>query len=718
MGGDYKLENIGPFRGGFGERNDQELVKLLEDLPRLLQDRDVCQLISVGRHYGYILATDKGHLHIKAFGPQNLIKDWIDHSRGTKAYRTFLAAQHLVLNGVGTPEPVAFLERWAGKRLEESYLLTEYVGNISTFKDELNWLFQEDPDCSALMSLIETVACAIAQMHKAGFLHNDLGNQNILLRRIAPRKWGDVMFVDLNRGRIHKSLSDRQRARDISRIYLPSDILRVFKEMYFSDVPTPEFQRWESHYRNRYAFHSATRRMRHPIRYGIMQRSKDVLPYPPEKEMWIWDTRSVQPINVMRPRDRNRQRKLRHLLSMGKDALLSAPAVKVKYRELVKSAFSREIPLTGKVGVALEPAIGDEDREISLLQELGRIPVQVRVYAHKPEKERDRSIAFAKRLKQVGHSVNIALLQDRKSAAEPARWKAFLEQVLPQIEGTAEAAEVCHAVNRVKWGIWDFEEHRRMMEAVADARSLCPSVRLTGPAAIDFEYLRVMSALKRLPENFSFDVLSHHLYVDRRGAPENRQGSFSLLEKCALLRAVGAVSGRCGDEVWISEVNWPILGTGIYSPVNSPYVSPGQRYGDPSVNETDYAVFMLRYLLISLCSGMIDRVYWWRLVSRGFGLVDDSEASAWRKRPAFEALKRLLEYFDGAVFLGKERTEPGDYILRFAGNGGRKFEIMWSVSENKSILKKMGDIGLNLLTGVEEKLSDQVLLAVPRIVRS
>ena len=172
---------------------------------------------------------------------------------------------------------------------------------------------------------------------------------------------------------------------------------------------------------------------------------------------------------------------------------------------------------------------------------------------------------------------------------------------------------------------------------------------------------------------------SHHLYVDRRGAPENPQGPFATLEKCALARAIAGWTQGCEDRLVLSEVNWPLAGAGVYSPVNSPYDTPGPRQNDPSVSEDEYAAYMIRYLLITLCSGMADRVYWWRLVARGFGLIDDSNPNAWRPRPAFHVLATFLANVGNAAFL--QRLEQGGAIWhQFQSPHGREIWIGYSPS--------------------------------------
>jgi len=677
--------SIGRYTGVITDRyRDAGFVEQLSSLEELLGNED-SQIISSGRNSNIRITLECGgrplEIAVKAFGRQFMIKDRIDEKRGSKARRTWLAASFLAGKGVGTPPPIGFLECWKGSKLDESYYLCEYQRGISSFKHELIRLFAENPECERFMTLMQCVAEAVRAMHEAGFQHCDLGNQNILLRRREDGSWGDVQFIDLNRGSIKGALSLRERARDISRIYLPSDLLRVFKEMYFAPkIPPGEFLKCEESCRKRYALHCSTRWLRHPVRTlrgKKAERSKS--DYPGEKDMWIWDERSGQPISVMRSKDKLRHYGLSRPFHIAAAAVSRVLPVWNEYSALLKTCYQAPVKLAGRIGVSLNPRAGTADREIALFKELGTVPAFVRFYAHETEKDWSFLAHMVKTLHGEGHPVSVALVQDRKSVLDPGKWAFFVSSVLERINGNVDSVEIGHAINRVKWGIWNFKEHRRLVDAIAGIVERYPDIRFIGPAVIDFEYPFLMAALDDVPEKLHLGALSSHLYVDRRGAPENRQGRFSALEKFALLRAIARSSRTCDDRVVVTEVNWPLRGTGVYSPVGSPYESPGPRFNDPSVSEDEYADYMLRYLLMAVCSGMVDRVFWWRLVARGYGLVDDRDAQNWRKRPAYQALKYFLSVAGMAEFVEKPAADiEGVHFVMFNLQDGRKMCMAYS----------------------------------------
>jgi hypothetical protein len=87
---------------------------------------------------------------------------------------------------------------------------------------------------------------------------------------------------------------------------------------------------------------------------------------------------------------------------------------------------------------------------------------------------------------------------------------------------------------------------------------------------------------------------------------------------------------------------------------------------------------MLRYLLIAICSGIVERVFWWRLAAFGYGLVDDSDAEQWRERPAYKMLKEFLAWVGAATF--EKRLELGDkgaVAFEFS-ESGKKFWLAYT----------------------------------------
>lgn len=671
---------VGPWRGAIAPdfRNPAFLARL-ESIREWTAGPEAV-VLSTGRNRNVkAVAPNADHpieLAIKRFGTQSGLKDRIDRFRGSKARRSWLAACALRERGIGTPTPVGYLEHWNGARLDESYVITLYQPGLISFKDALIRLFNEEPICEKFIVLMQAVADAVRAMHEAGFMHRDLGNQNILLRPTASPTGDDILFVDLNRARWQDApLSMDQRARDLSRIWLPSDLLRVFLDMVMGDQPSAALLKRERFHRKAYALIADTRHLRHPLRTRKnRRRSPAPAVYPSGKDMWIWDEKSAQAISALRRKDRKRHFTLCRHAAIAWPALLDARSVWREYRALQAACWQEPVAMKDRVGMAVEPRPATWDRECALLRALGTLPVMIRFYCHETPAAWTFAAEAVRQLHRNGHAVSIALVQDRRAVKDATVWRHFAEQVLSPVADIVDRVEIGHAINRVKWGLWDIEDYRRLLTGMVAAARPWPHLKFTGPAVIDFDLPHVMAALRAVPEPLRFDALSHHGYVDRRGAPENRQGPFSALDKFALTRAIARQSPHCADRLIVSEVNWPLRGTGVWSPVGSPYESPWPRRNDPSVSEDEYADFMLRYLALALCSGMVERVYWWRLVARGFGLVDDTDAARWRERPAYRMLKTFLDLLGDSVFIG-QHTRPVNAEPARAASAARRQDL-------------------------------------------
>ena len=190
--------------------------------------------------------------------------------------------------------------------------------------------------------------------------------------------------------------------------------------------------------------------------------------------------------------------------------------------------------------------------------------------------------------------------------------------------------------------------------------------KIVGPGVIDFELYATCIALD-WPENpVRFDAVTSLLYVDRRGAPENRQAGLDAVGKATLLRATIATSRHGDRESWITEVNWP-LHEGPHSPA-------GRHV---AVSEEAQASYLARYYLLMLGSGMVERVYWWQLVARGYGLADRGDRAALRRRPAWHALAFLARDARGCRALGPLPSHEPPLRVHAFERAGRRDTGWW-----------------------------------------
>lgn len=544
--------------------------------------------------------------------------------------------------------PVARLLAWAESTTGQVVLFYEQIPHSRTLYEALLFHYYEQPLCSELMQLLQVVADAVRCLHQSGWKHGALELSAVLVTGETPGQWERAVFRNL-RGGSHPGegpLPARERGLDVAGIELPSDLRRIFNEMQYAPehVPKAFFEGLD-----------AARSQAHSHRLPLDHLDR---PLPSEKDIWIWDDRSMQAIPSLRSRDKRKYYRKRDLGPMAGAALKYGPRLRREKRKILEEAWSGPVELEGTLGISLNLEPDRFEQERRWLEPLGAMPLLVRLYHHETEANQRFAVDAVRRLQAEGHLVTVALVQDRCAVTQPTSWQRFVERTAGALSGFVEGFEVGHAINRVKWGFWDVPEYKAFLEPFLNWKDRFPQIPLMGPAGIDFEFPRILPMLNQWPAG-SLSAYSHHLYVDRRGAPENTQSGYDLEAKLAYARAIARIHPACEERVVVSEVNWPLSGTGVWSPVGSPYESPGERTGDPSVDEETYAAYMRRYILIALCSGLADRVYWWNLVAHGFGLVDDRHAEGWRPRPAYHAFKELVDLFRGSRFEKRTSTPEG-----------------------------------------------------------
>ncbi len=621
---------------------------------------------------------------IKVFKRQSWWKDRYDKKNKSKAERSYRAACYLQSHNIGTPQPIAWLERWEKNRLIESYYICRYE-DAPSFREVLADILWDKRDNEPLMEILHHLVPAIRAMHDAGFMHGDMGNQNILLPQSANGEWLAPQFIDLNRSKIFPGTpGNRERAKDLARIALPGAYMKIVKMIYSQHQhPDPALDKLEQKLRDQFWRHRRNSKWRHPIRHWKNSRKATGRPlYPEPKDVWLWDEKTAQPMITLGRKEKHQYRNTRYVLSMVWQGICALPGIYTRYRKLLTESYRQPVVMNNRIGVALHPHSDYIETELALLDQLGNPPVLIRFCHHESEADWIKGIELVERLHRKGIQVMLAILQDRRALLQPETWSTFLNLIVRKLGDKTSYIEITHASNRMKWGIWNSREYRQLLQPALDLKKQFPHIKITGPACIDFEYLPVVAALGALPSDVKLDALSHLLYVDRRGAPENKQGYFSSLEKSALLKALACWSPHTNDKVIISEVNWPVKHTGIWSPIGCPYETPNWRRDQPGENDQDYANYMLRFLAITLCSGHIEQVFWWRLSAHGYGLVDDQDN--FRLRPAFNALQFFLERFGTATFERKHDSGEGTYLLEFT-NRGQHLVMAWCTAGEQSL---------------------------------
>lgn len=677
----FQQVGVGPFAGKL--RRDVSTDGLDELIARWQENPE--EVIAKGRHRVIRYSLGEIPVAVKIFGQQSKLKDRADASRGSKASRSFEAARFLHQGGVHTPEPIGYLDHWEGQRLQRSLFITRYLPGLTDLRSYLAALYRKPgADIHDLNDILLHISAAIRKMHDLGFIHRDLGNQNLEFT-VDSSGFGPVQVIDLNRGRILDNPTLQQRAIDLSRLTLPPELVQVFARMYWQKPVPEEFRKALVKARSRFHLWQKSRQLRRPLKHRKAKRTKPSV-YPDLKDLWVWHYKSAQASILTDRKARKKLRTLGDSLKIASRILVAAPKVLRDYRDLKNEAFGQPVEMSGRMGMSIEAVEMPLEPQLELLRELPcRIPILVRYAHHQGPEGWQKSHEAIRQLTAEGHEVFVAVLQDRNAVNAPQSWSSFLEEIFETNHERVSEIEVTHAINRSKWGVHTLAEFTQLLSPLVSLQERYPNLKICGPACIDFEFHRVIGCLKSLPEGLKIGALSHHLYVDRRGAPESKQGSFSLLEKAALLKAIARASKIPDERVIVSEVNWPLLGTKDWSPVDATHYFDFRPTNPVNVSEDDYANYLERYYLISLCSGFVDRVYWWRLVAHGFGLVSEQGEDGWRKRPAFHRFKAMLENLHGTTFLRRHLlADPDSYCLEFEIQNRETIFVAWNSRSEKT----------------------------------
>ncbi len=640
-----------------------------------------------GRNYLYRtrLETRNGRVDVvvKQFRNQGLRRRLERRLRGSKAARSWRLARAFQAAGLRTAEavmliesarsdgPSFFVSRHLGDVVEARYLLRAANRGLET---------QEFPGVD-LAGFLRALGAVVRRVHEAGFFHRDLSIGNVLFEPGKALRASDLYVIDLNRARSVRRLSLSQRTRDLCRLAIfKPEHQRLFLDAYWGagnagPIRTALYRLYHHGFRFRIEakkrLRDATRRLTEWLR---PRRAHAHIPEAPGdasvRDKIVWDPLSDQPHQHA---GRFEKLSLRLIDAPGHlrqtaTFLAAVPRIVRQYRRLTRELYRQPVAWGG-VGICVRPLPEAPDLLLESLESLGLRKVLVRL--HPWEDDHDADEALAAELARRGYELAFALPQSRELVRDPSRWRQKIEELAERFTPFGRHFQIGQAINRSKWGIWRVREYLDLAASAARVLRRYPGVELLGPAVIDFEYHVTASVLNLRDAGFHFDILSSLLYVDRRGGPESTQLGFDTVGKVVLAKAIAETARNCGPRSWVTEVNWP-LWEGPHSPAGRTV----------SVDEETQADFLARYYLQALTTGAVERVYWWQLVARGYGLIAPRAGSGGRlellRRPGFQALATLARELRGSHFIHPLASPAGIRLYLFRRPDGRELVAAWS----------------------------------------
>jgi len=345
------------------------------------------------------------------------------------------------------------------------------------------------------------------------------------------------------------------------------------------------------------------------------------------KPPFIWDRYSDQPYPI---KDKLYKKKMRKKYFVDYFPLFFTNLFIFPLSILIMTLFKgRKVHLNGFYGMGVNLDKGEVQKE--LIEELGVKHLLVRMPLWDMNRV-DEYVCFVKSFGEDKH-ILLNILQDREHIEDSELLEKHINIIFEKFSPFVQEYQVGNAINRTKWGFFSMGEYLKWYQSIQNIRDeKYPKLKLIGSSVIDFEYHYTIRTLF----NFfpmKYDKFSSLLYVDRRGDPNNSQmGIFDTKNKINMLYSLVRLSSKTSNDIYITEVNWPLSNTTPHAPTSEL----------ECVSEDAYARFMLEYHTIVKKSGKVERVYWHQLIAAGYGLVDD-RGDTLRKTKAFTTYKQMLK---------------------------------------------------------------------------
>jgi len=143
--------------------------------------------------------------------------------RPSKAKRSYEYAVKLTTKGIGTAEPIAYIEYYNGCRLAESYFISRYIEHDFTIREVL--LNKVNDKAKVFQGFVDFTA----KLHNSEVLHLDHSPGNTLIQKHDGHY--DFSIIDINRMEF-KTLNLEERLNNFVRLAANEDDLETLATLY------------------------------------------------------------------------------------------------------------------------------------------------------------------------------------------------------------------------------------------------------------------------------------------------------------------------------------------------------------------------------------------------------------------------------------------------------------------------------------------------------
>ena len=183
-------------------------------------------LVKGNRNTIRLFPTDALTLNIKAFKVPHLLNQIIyKYIRPSKARRSFEYATLLLEKGIGTPEPIAFVENYSNLGLSDSYYVSEHINADLTFRELV-----EIPAFKNHEEILRAFTRFCFKIHEKGIEFLDHSPGNTLVTIVGDQY--NFYLVDLNRMKFHSNMNFDERMKNLSRLTPKKEMVSIMSNEY------------------------------------------------------------------------------------------------------------------------------------------------------------------------------------------------------------------------------------------------------------------------------------------------------------------------------------------------------------------------------------------------------------------------------------------------------------------------------------------------------
>lgn len=166
-------------------------------------------------------------INIKSFKiPNSINKVAYRYFRKSKARRSYEYATILLEKGIGTPQPMAFLENFNVFGLRDSYYVSEHLDADLTYRELV-----EVPDYPDHDKILRQFTRFSYELHQKGIEFLDHSPGNTLIKKSDNGNY-EFFLVDLNRMEFHDSMSFEMRMKNLCRLTPVKEMVAVMSNEY------------------------------------------------------------------------------------------------------------------------------------------------------------------------------------------------------------------------------------------------------------------------------------------------------------------------------------------------------------------------------------------------------------------------------------------------------------------------------------------------------